>query len=81
MTKKYDSKQVAKIMVKAMKKAFKKVSKKNPVEDVLDHNFTPESKEKDIPPAVSGVMYKSKPLKLKQFLNKKKTKKKDKEES
>lgn len=43
---------------------------KDPIEDVLDANDVVESSTRGLPPASSGVMNKSKDLKLKTYLEK-----------
>lgn len=77
MAKKYNDTDAAKILAKSMWKSVKKaIAGKNPVQDVLDPNFKPEADQTSIPPARDGVMYKSK--KLKEFLDKRKLKVKNK---
>jgi len=57
--KEYEIKEVAEIIAKSMSKAVKRASKfKDPINDVLDDNFTAEANPKDILPAKTGVMYK-----------------------
>lgn len=56
-----------------IKEIFEELRKKDPIQDVLDANFKPETSSKDITPPKTGVMYKS--MKLKDFLDQKKLKK------
>lgn len=77
MSKDFKSDQAAKILAKSMIKQVKKaITGKNPVEDVLDPNFKPEADPKQLPTPKESVMNKSKHMKLKAFLEKKKLKKK-----
>jgi len=78
MSKKYNEKEIAKIIVKSMFKSAKKAIGKNPIQDVLDPDFTAETNDKTVPVSKPGVMYKSKSEKLKGFLNKRKEKMKNK---
>lgn len=74
MTKKYDKKQASKIIAKSMWKSVKKAMAKNPIQDVVDSNFTAEAKPSSVPASSTAVMNKSKPQKLKGFLNQRQNK-------
>lgn len=80
MSKKYNDKQIAKMIAKTILKTIEKASAKNPVQDVLDPDFIAEADPKSVPVTRAGVMYKSKPEKLKNFLSKRKKKMEKKEE-
>lgn len=57
--KEFEMKEVAEIIAKSMYKSVKKAIKfKNPVQDVLDPNFTPESPDKENPLPKTGTLYK-----------------------
>lgn len=68
MNKKHDAKKIAKMVVKSLKRP------RNPIEDVLDPDRIAEVPKSAIPLGRTGVMYKSKTNKLKNFLEKRKKK-------
>jgi len=77
MSKKYKQDEVAQLLTKSIVNHVKKaLNRKSPVEDVLDPNFRQEADPLKIPPPKESVMNKSKPAKLKGFLEKRKLKKK-----
>jgi hypothetical protein len=77
MEKKYTDKDLAKELAKSMYKYVEKAlsHKKGVIADVLDLNFVAEADTSKIPPVKTAVVNKSKSLKLKTFINKKKMKK------
>lgn len=77
MSKKYSGKDIAKILAKSILKSIKDLGK-NPIEDVIDSDFKEEVNPKTLPVSRTGVMYKSKSNKLKEFIDKRKNKIKNK---